>query len=252
MASIGPSVKIIRMNQTNDDGLFEPRLISFDFGDTLVTAEPSYLARVAQGLSELGRPKSFEEVKAAYFRGDIKAAGRLIPNAPFSTGEFEQTFSQCFFEELGLMEDAAELGPRLAQRLIELRPQRVMMPGAEGLLARLHEQGYPLAIISNNDGLTREKCRAVGIEDYFFMIIDSTAEGVNKPDPRIFQKLLMSAGLKPPEVLHVGDLWGCDVLGARNVGINAVWFGNSLVTPGPLPEVRTIFRLEELLEHIRF
>ncbi len=240
------------MDKHRNDELFEPRLISFDFGDTLVTAEPSYLERVAQGLFELGHPKGFEQVKAAYFRADIKAAGRLIPNAPFSTAEFEQTFSECFFEELELLQEAAELAPQLADRLIELRPKRVMMPGAEALLARLNNEGFPLAVISNNDGYTRDKCRAVGIEDYFFLILDSTVEGVNKPDPRIFQKILTSAGFRPPEVLHVGDLWGCDVLGARNVGINAVWLANPLVTPDSQPEVKTINRLEELLELVRF
>ncbi|MFO8057408.1 MAG: HAD family hydrolase [bacterium] len=240
------------MNEKKNGDLLEPRLISFDFGDTLVTAEPSYLERVWQGLRELGHPRELDEVKTAYLNADIKTASELIPKAPFSREEFEQTFSGCFFYELGLLEQAADISPPLTQRLVELRPKRVMMPGALGVLARLHEQGYPLAIISNNDGYTREKCRAVGIEDYFFLILDSTVEGINKPDPRIYQKALMSAGLRPPEVLHVGDLWGCDVLGARNLGMKAVWLANPLVTPEPLEDVKNISRLEELLELIRF
>jgi len=225
--------------------MIEPRLITFDFGDTLVTSEPSYLERTSIALSELGYPRTLEDVQTAYFRGDIHSANTLLMETPFTPDRFREVFSSNFFTEAGLIEKAEELAPPLTKWLTDLRPKRVMMPNARELLDKLRDAGYPMAIISNNDGFTRQKCEAVSIDDYFMFILDSTQEGITKPDPRIFLKALELAQLKPKEVLHVGDLWGCDVLGPHAVGINAAWLSNDLVDPEP---VDCSWRIKELLE----
>jgi len=47
-------------------------------------------------------------------------------------------------------------------------------------------------------------------------------KGVEKPDPRIFQRALERAGARPETTLHVGDLFHTDVVGARGAGLRAV------------------------------
>lgn len=225
-----------------------PRLITFDFGDTLVSSEPTYLERIAIGLTDLGEARTIEEVKTAYFKADLAAARELIPNSPFTPEDFRDLFSSNFFHALGLLDRASELGPPLTEFLVEFRPKRVMVPGAKELLEGLNDRGYPLGLISNNDGRTREKCRSVGIEEYFLFILDSTQEGVMKPDPRIFLKALATANVRSDQVIHVGDLWGCDVLGARNAGMPAVWLGNDLIRPEPVPCTKRIEHPLELLD----
>jgi HAD superfamily hydrolase (TIGR01509 family) len=199
------------------------------------------------GLAELGCRFSEDEVKRAYFLADVRAAEELLPRAPFSPEAFREAFGRAFFEELGLLDRAEKVGPALMEKLISFRPARVLMPGARELLDRLHEMGYALGIISNNDGFTREKCAAAGIEDSFLFILDSTVEGVMKPDPRIFAKALGLARVQPQDVVHVGDLWGCDIMGARAMGMKAVWLGNDLIAPKPLPGAQRIDRLLDLL-----
>ena len=44
-----------------------------------------------------------------------------------------------------------------------------------------------------------------------------------KPSPLIFQQALEVLGLRPDEVLHVGDSLSADVGGAQAAGITAVW-----------------------------
>lgn len=224
-----------------------PKLITFDFGDTLVTSDPPYLDRMALALGELGCPRSLAEVTRAYFQADLTVATELLPQAPFFPEEFQARFSAAFFAELGLSAEAPRLRGPMQQKLIELRPRRVMMPGAGELILRLHSQGYRLGIVSNNDGRTREKCRSVGIEHFFSFILDSTQEGVMKPDPRIFSRALKLEGAEAAEVLHVGDLYGCDVMGAAAAGIPAVWLGNDLISPPAVPGCRRINGLLELL-----
>ncbi len=204
------------------------------------------------GLGELGFPRTLEEVKKAYFNADIRTAMDLLPRAPFPPESFRETFSSHFFKELGLLDQAPEIAPRLFRRLMELRPKRVIIPGAKEIIEKLHHAGYPLGLISNNDGFTKEKCEKVGIDQYFFFILDSTVEGLVKPDPRIFLKGLAMAGVKSGQTLHIGDLWGCDVLGAAAAGIPAVWFKNEFVDPEPVPgsaRIKSLTELLELLEH---
>lgn len=228
----------------------KPRLITFDFGDTLVTSEPPYLDRVALALEQLGCPRGLDEVKRAYFEADLAAARELLPKAPFDPREYRRRFRTVFFDRLGLGAQADRLEGPLEEKLIELRPRRVMMPGAEELIHRLHSLGHKLGIVSNNDGLTRDKCRSVGIENFFSFILDSTQEGVMKPDPRIFARALEQGGTPAAEALHVGDLYGCDVLGAQAAGIPAVWLGNDLVVPAGAdgcPRINTLLELLGLL-----
>ncbi len=225
-----------------------PRLITFDFGDTLVTSEPSYLHRVMLGLGELGHRRTLEEVMQAYFEADLNAADKLLPAAPFEPEEFKNVFSGGFFKGLGLLDKATELSQPLARFLIDFRPRRVNMPGAMKLLEILHDRGYALGIISNNDGHTREKCEATGIDKYFMFILDSTIEGIMKPDPRLFIKALGISGIRARDMLHVGDLWGCDVMGPHSAGIHAVWLENEYIDPPHLPGAARIGRLLDLLD----
>ena len=224
------------------------RLVTFDFGDTLVTSDPPYLERIAIGLTELGFPRRAEDVVAAYHRADLRHSAQMLALAPFDNLTFQAGFADTLFEELELSGDQGELGTQLAHWLINFRPQRVLMPGAAELLAELQRRGFSLGVISNNDGNTREKCAQVGIESYFDFILDSTLEGVMKPDGRIFAKALTAGKVTAAQTLHVGDLWGCDIIGAQAAGLWAAWLENSFVNPAPLERVFMIRELRDLLK----
>ena len=63
----------------------------------------------------------------------------------------------------------------------------------------------------------------MGLASFFVASVTPLAVGVAKPDARIFAAAAGSAGVPPHQVLHVGDDVLLDVLGARNVGMQAVW-----------------------------
>jgi putative hydrolase of the HAD superfamily len=62
----------------------------------------------------------------------------------------------------------------------------------------------------------------VGIGPHVDLVIDSSEEGVEKPDPRIFERALARASARVESTLHVGDLFHTDVVGARAAGLRAV------------------------------
>jgi len=89
-------------------------------------------------------------------------------------------------------------------------------------LVRLRKLGLCLAVVSNANGTVADAFERVGLSEYVDMIIDSHYEGIEKPDPRLFQIALERAGAQADMTVHLGDLFHVDVLGARAAGIRAV------------------------------
>ncbi|MBI4614153.1 MAG: HAD-IA family hydrolase [Planctomycetes bacterium] len=115
-------------------------------------------------------------------------------------------------------------------------------------LDRLAAAGVRMAVVSNSDGRVREILRRVGILDRFEFVIDSSEEGVEKPDPEIFRRALARAGVGPDGALYVGDLYHIDVLGARAAGLDAVLVDPDGTRGGlDCPRVRDLDELAERL-----
>jgi putative hydrolase of the HAD superfamily len=89
-------------------------------------------------------------------------------------------------------------------------------------LRRLRAAGRKLVVVSNANGRMRAALERVGIAPHVDLVIDSYEEGVEKPDPRIFEIALARAGARSETTLHVGDLFHTDVVGARAAGLRAV------------------------------
>ena len=89
-------------------------------------------------------------------------------------------------------------------------------------LQRLRAAGLRLVVVSNANGRIRAALERVGLAPHVDLVIDSHEEGVEKPDPRIFQRALERAGARPETILHLGDLFHIDVVGARGAGLRAV------------------------------
>jgi putative hydrolase of the HAD superfamily len=79
-----------------------------------------------------------------------------------------------------------------------------LYPDVPGVLEQLQPR-FQLAVISNFDGRLRFILQHLGISKFFADIFISSEIGADKPDPEIFRRALKLIGLKPNEVLHVGD-----------------------------------------------
>ena len=84
-------------------------------------------------------------------------------------------------------------------------------------------QRYPMVLVSNFYGNVDEVVRTYGLRGYFGGIIESAVVGVRKPDARIFMLGVVALGLKPEEVLVVGDSLKKDILPARSIGCRTAW-----------------------------
>jgi HAD superfamily hydrolase (TIGR01549 family) len=93
------------------------------------------------------------------------------------------------------------------------------------MLQDLHAQGYRLGMISNagDDQDVQTLIDKAGIRGYFDIIVTSAAQGIRKPNPRIFYQALQHWGTPPERAVMIGDTLGADIVGAKNAGIYSVW-----------------------------
>jgi HAD superfamily hydrolase (TIGR01509 family) len=98
----------------------------------------------------------------------------------------------------------------------------VVAADAVDTLRRLRASGLRIVIVSNTNGTLRRMFDRVGLGPHIDLLIDSSEEGVEKPDPRLFEIALVRSGADPASTIHLGDLYEIDVVGARRAGLPAV------------------------------
>ena len=98
--------------------------------------------------------------------------------------------------------------------------------------------------MSNWDYSLHRVLRMFGIYDRFVSVKASLEEGVEKPDPRLFQIVLDEVGIDSADTFHVGDSYEDDVVGALAAGIRVARIDRGLVT-NEVGVVRTLVDLPE-------
>jgi putative hydrolase of the HAD superfamily len=220
------------------------RAIFFDFGDTLASTTPSYFNRIATALRSAGYPLSDREFEVAYLKTDYEVYKKYKTLGKVTPREYVEWFFPILCGYLSLEGGPYEIRAKMRQRLKDIKYGRVLATGAVELLDFLREKGFILAVISNNDGRTEEKCEELGIRKYFQFIADSTRLAMTKPDSRIFHFVLDKLGLSLNEVIHVGDLYGSDVMGGLNAGLDVVWLNNREIENLNETEVASVRNIE--------
>lgn len=61
----------------------------------------------------------------------------------------------------------------------------------------------------------------------------SCSTGHAKPDPEAFRHVARARRSSTANMVHIGDDWACDVVGARSAGVAAVWVSNGRPVPDP-------------------
>ncbi|MBT1174243.1 HAD family hydrolase [Bifidobacterium sp. LC6] len=112
-----------------------------------------------------------------------------------------------------------------------------LYPGARQLLARLQAAGLRVVLVSNAQSCyTRPELGLLGIADAFDRILISSEEGVRKPSPEIFSRALAREGLRPEQVVMVGNDSVSDIAGARAAGIDGIYLHTAISPQNDPPE----------------
>ncbi|MBN4071162.1 YjjG family noncanonical pyrimidine nucleotidase [Crocinitomix catalasitica] len=106
---------------------------------------------------------------------------------------------------------------------------------------------FPLHIITNGfKEVQSVKMSSSGLDKFFDVVLYSEDVGVNKPDPRVFEKALELANAKNTESVMIGDNLDADIIGAENVGMKTIFFNPQ----GTVVDTNSkqIYQLSELIE----
>ncbi len=109
---------------------------------------------------------------------------------------------------------------------------------------------YPLYIITNGFKEVQEvKMKTSDIDKYFQHVFISEDIGWQKPNIEIFNYVLKYVNAKPKDSLIIGDDLKVDILGAKNAGIDGVYFNPKKLDHNEKPayEINCLIYLQKIL-----
>ena len=214
----------------------------FDYGGTLDTGGHHWGKVIWHAYERQQVPVSEAQFREAYVHGERTLGKNPIIQPDFTFRRTLEEKLRLQFEYLHLPLEVKVLDDLYEHTLAETRKSR------EVLLC-LKEQ-YPMVLVSNFYGNIQTVLEEFGLDGIFSQIIESAVVGVRKPDPRIFSLGVEALGLKPEEVIVVGDSIDKDIIPARQAGCQTVWFRGEGWTDDPVDESvpdRIITDLRDLL-----
>lgn len=139
-----------------------------------------------------------------------------------------------------------EIG-RISDYYLEQSPQKTnLIPGTFEVLNHLQNR-FEMVILTNGFQEVQDiKLEKSGLRPYFSEMITAEMAGVSKPKKKIFQFALKRCSVRPFDALMIGDNIEVDIIGAKKVGIDQVWF-NPEMKPSKEKPTYEIQKLTEIL-----
>ena len=229
-----------------------PEVVFFDVGHTLIYPSPSVGQVYAEAMREAGLECSADEAEKAFvdaWKEQRRRHGSQKP-AYGSTDEDARNWwrkvVKLSVKPFGEPEDFQDLFERLWHYFANPDAWSVY-DDVHPALDRLENMGVRRALISNWDSRLAHILKELGLWVHFESRIISSHEGIEKPNPAIFQSALSAMSVAPENAMHVGDSYDEDVLGAHQAGLEAVWLvRNGEVCEPDDADCHTITNLDEL------
>lgn len=204
------------------------KAVFFDAGETLLSPYPSFHELFSYVLDERGHEVHPDKVSEAFERVAptfLEVLDRMDSDT-WSTSydvsrKFWGTVYQVAFQELGINDKGEELADALYERFTRYDSYR-MFPDAVPTLQRLRESGLTTGLISNFEEWLEGMLHEWEVGPLFDVMLISGKEGVEKPDPQIFERALERARAEPEEAVYVGDHPDIDIAPSEKVGMKGV------------------------------
>lgn len=120
-------------------------------------------------------------------------------------------------------------------------------PGIMECLAALKERGLILGIGTDMTiDYQLKKLMSLRMLPYFDFIVSSEEVNVEKPHEKLFACCAKKANVPTENCLFIGDSLKKDVLGARNAGMQALWYCPEAAARAEHPDIPAISHYDEL------
>lgn len=190
--------------------------VFLDMGGTLVHEPHPNHEGWGAALRDVGGP-SAEELERAL--SDVLREG--LPTMRESLEEHYALWSDIYRRVLAAAGFTGDV-PAAVTIMWDVRLHKwTLYPEAVQVLRELRARGLRMALVSNWSPTLDITLGRLGVTGFFDAIVCSALVGCAKPDERIFREALVRTAVDASRVLHVGDSYAADVLGARAVGMDA-------------------------------
>jgi HAD superfamily hydrolase (TIGR01509 family) len=203
--------------------------ITFDFHNTLASCPEWFELEVRRLPSAFLRwwaarddrqlaPANLDEADAHYrqLRQEIIEHGNEL------TAEacLEQVFGA-----MGLQIPEDDVRSGVADLMREALAGAAPIPGAVATVREIHRAGVPMGIVSSAvyHPFLEWTLKSFGIHDAFDVVITSASAGFYKSRAELYVHAAKLLGAAPGRMVHVGDSFRFDVVGADRAGMGTVW-----------------------------
>lgn len=226
-----------------------PKLVTFDCAQTLVEVDWTVegFARVCSVDIGLALPdEAFPRYRALYYERLPEFLEINLRRDPVEGQAFWDRVATDWLGMYGV--DPSFVVPlRAASDRLGFGPGSILFRIYEDVIPCLDEMqaaGIRIAVVSNWDYSLHRVLQMFDVHHRFEVVLASLEEGVEKPDPRLFQICLDQMGVAPEDAVHVGDNPLDDVEGAYAAGMRAVLIDRTGATPGAITSLRELFDAE--------
>jgi putative hydrolase of the HAD superfamily len=195
--------------------------VAFDIGDTLFGTTQlmsSALKQTADLMERSGHIRDSASFCRVYWDVDHTVQGPAI-NHLFSG----LRIAKKVWRSLGAKPSLTSLGLFLGTYRALVRDGVTTDSKLVELFDKLRRAGYKLAVLTN--GSTEEQLEQLfrlGVLEFVDTVVTSEDVGIEKPNKKIFERLLSGLSVKADEALMVGNDPVCDIAGAKAIGMPAV------------------------------
>jgi REG-2-like HAD superfamily hydrolase len=206
--------------------MYRLKLLTFDLINTLVKVRVSPAYHYAEVANSLGINISESAIQNVY-QSVWQQKKRDHPAFGFHHGissrEWWFDFVTRVFTAAGYRGNTEKLTILCHELCDHLDPRSDVwetLPNVKECLDGFKSMGVTLGVISNSDESLNSTLEMHGLSSYFDFALNSAVTGLEKPDPRLFQHALKTAGdVNPASAGHVGDELIADYFAPRQIGM---------------------------------
>jgi HAD superfamily hydrolase (TIGR01509 family) len=218
--------------------------VLFDVGDTLLHVPQDPHKRALQSVQHLGRV-DLNDYKQAIVHAQAQWQDAGGPTEHEDLPETWIGHTKRALEILGFGGDSAAAAGMIEHSF--LKDGWELYPEVVEALTELQQRGIRMGVISNWPPSLEATLEAVGLKQYFEVVVASGVVGYAKPRPEIFRVALRRMKLEPKAALFVGDKFDLDIEGAAAVGMPSMLIDRENRFPGHRDRISS---LRELLVHV--
>jgi len=204
------------------------KAVFFDAGETILSPHPSFHELFAEELAERDVFVDPQDVLDA-FEAIAPTFAEVLERLGTTEWTTSKEVSRAFwggvygaaFSHLGVEDPDAALADSLYRRFTRFESYR-LFPDVVSTISWLKDAGLVVGLISNFEEWLEGMLIEMEIAPLFDVMVISGKEGVEKPDPRIFQVALERSGVAAKEAMYVGDNPRLDAEASTSVGMIGV------------------------------